>query len=75
MLNYLICVFSGVLISFTGILLGAWLIFKARAKDGEGFLRTPKGEVFTVKDGLDEPPFPEEKVLERTEKFLKTMGG
>ena len=81
MLNYLVCVFSGVLISFSGILLGAWLVFKSKARPGETFLKEPKGEVFTIKDGLDEiADFPEEsedekRVLKRTEEFLKKLGG
>lgn len=78
MFDYLICIFSGVVISFSGILLGAWLVFRSRTD--ESFLKSPRGEVFTITDGLDEATFPEEsvdekKVLERTEKFLKTIGG
>ncbi|MFH1562026.1 MAG: hypothetical protein ABIF11_01210 [Nitrospirota bacterium] len=70
-------------ITMLGVLIGGWLVFKSKSSvPNETFLgKAPKGEVFSITDGLDEAPFPEEpskdekKILERTNKFLKSLGG
>lgn len=75
---------STALIMLIGIFLGAWLMFKGNrsAKTDENFIgKRSQGEVFSITDGLDEAEFPEEpskeegKMLERTNKFLKALGG
>lgn len=75
---------STVIIMAIGILLGSWLIFKGSRsiQTGEDFIgRKPKGEVFSVTDGLDEPDFPgessqeEKHILEKTNDFLKSFKG
>ena len=66
------------------ILLGAFLIFKAKSTPGSGesFLLDPKGDVFSIPDesdasypGESEPSRDEKRVLERTNRFLKALGG
>jgi len=73
----------GSLVTIIGVLLGAWVMFKGKSsQSNETFLGSvPKGEVFSITDGLDEAPYPEEpskteeKILDRTNKFLKSLGG
>ena len=69
-------------LSLSALLLGAWLMFKAKATpgSGEGFLKDPKGEIFTIPDesppfpGSEEPSADERNVLRKTESFLKALG-
>ena len=44
------------LISLSGVALGGWLVFRTKRESYEGsfFGSQPKGEVFTISDGLDE---------------------
>jgi hypothetical protein len=60
------------------VMAGGWLVFRSKAGPGEGFVRTPKGQVFTVEEAAlapDDADTPAE-VLARTEKFLEgLMGG
>ena len=50
-------------------------------RSSEQFIGQAKGEVFSVTDGLDEADFPgeanesEKHVLEKTNAFLKKLGG
>lgn len=73
--------FIGAFLLLCGVMAGGWLVFKSKAGPGEGFIRTPKGEVFTVADPAmvedfpDEPNKAQENVLKRTGQFLKTLGG
>jgi len=66
----------GVLI-LAAVFLGGWLVFRSKAGPGEGFIRTPKGDVYRIPDADVAEEFPEapETILERTEKFLETWGG
>lgn len=66
----------GVLL-LAGVFLGGWLVFRSKAQPGEGFVRTPKGQVFSIPgaDEAEEFPEPPETILERTERFLETLGG
>jgi len=75
---------STALVMLIGILLGGWLMFKGNrsAKTNESFIgRSSKGEVFSILDDSDSPDYPEGqskeegKILERTNKFLKALGG
>lgn len=78
MIEVLAAVGFGVLLAIMSVMVGGWLVFKAKnAQYGEGFLTgVPKGEVFSIKDDLDTLDEPAEKeVLSRTESFLKTLGG
>ena len=73
--------FLGAFFVLCGVMAGGWLVFKSKAGPGEGFIRAPKGEAFTVRE-VDEVGqlFPEEtnkaqeNVLARTSQFLKTLG-
>jgi len=73
---------SGSFITMLGVFLGSWVMFKGQsAVPNESFIgRSPKGDAFTISDGLDEPEFPDEpgedekKVLERTNDFLRSLG-
>ena len=76
----LILITAGVLLAIVCVMVGAWLMFKSsRAVPGERFLGgVPKGEVFSIQDALDQEELPddaEKTVLERTEQFLKKLGG
>ena len=73
---------SGFIFAFIGILMGAYLMFKAKTTpgSGQGFLKDPKGDVFNVLDGIDplpmdgEPSADEENILKRTNRFLSELG-
>jgi hypothetical protein len=86
-MNEILIVYCSILTGFAlaamASLFGAWLSCKIMAGKGGTlpFVPEPKGEVFTIED-TDDPPFPEEKgseaqehILERTNKFLQTLGG
>jgi hypothetical protein len=78
MIEVLAAVGFGVLLAIMSVMVGGWLVFKAKnAQYGEGFLTgAPKGEAFSMKDDLDTLDEPAEKeLLSRTEQFLKTLGG
>lgn len=66
-----------VAIIFASIMLGAYLMFKGKAGPGEGFIKQPKGAVFTIPEAGSAPDYPEEdkKLLDRTEKFLSMLNG
>ena len=67
-----------------GVLLGAFVMFKGKSQpgSGEGFIKSPKGEAFTLADELDDDGFPgseepsedEKRILERADKFLGRLG-
>lgn len=74
---FLIVIFAGVLLAGICFIIGAWVMFKGKAQPGEGFVRTPKGKVFTVPDEGAED-FPEEGasvIAERSKKFLDGLLG
>lgn len=78
--GFLLLVIAGVIISGGCILLGAWIMFKAKAPEGSQFIGEPKGEVFNIPDDIiteatGEPSDGEKKLLEKTERFLKVLGG
>jgi len=83
LLEILAAVGVGVSCTIISVIVGGWLVFKSKSSvPNETFFgKAPKGEVFSITDGLDEAPFPEEpskdekKILERTNKFLKSLGG
>jgi len=69
----------GAVLAVVCIIVGGWIVFKAKsAVPGERFLGgPPKGEVFALTDALDTPDFPDENkknVLERSKKFIETLG-
>ena len=76
---------GGVLIGAGCVVLGAWVAFRVRRVPGEGagFVKDPKGEVFSIQDdtglpsfpGMDEPDAAEQKVLQRANRFLQGFGG
>jgi hypothetical protein len=57
------------------VLVGGFLVFKSKASPGEGFLRTSKGQVFTIPDAELAPDEVDQTIVERTNKFLQTLGG
>lgn len=79
MIEILAAVCIGVLIAVICFLTGGWLVYKTRnAQFGEGFFTgVPKGEVFSMKDDLDaaDEPTPEKTIMDRTNDFLKQLGG
>jgi len=83
----LICISAGLgwgLLAFAIYSYFTWKSAKP-AGEGQGFFTSPKGDVFTIRDGVDEvsglPPGAEEpskeeqNMLKRTESFLKSLGG
>ena len=79
MIEVLAAVGFGVLLAIMSVLVGGWLVFKTRnAIQGEGlFGGVPKGQVFSVKDDIDrqEEPDPEKTIMDRTNEFLRQLGG
>jgi hypothetical protein len=74
---FLLVIFAGVLMAALCFVVGAWVMFKGKAGPGEGFVRTPKGKVYTVPDEGAED-FPEEGasvIAERSKKFLDGLLG
>lgn len=80
----IILLFSGVIVAMACMVLGAYIMFKAKSPDSNsGFLREPKGDVFSIPDETSpdflntsgEPSADEKRVLEKTNEFLKTLGG
>ena len=60
------------------VFLGGYLMFKGKAGPGEGFVRTPKGQVFSIPDAEEATDFPDEDkkvVAARAEKFLSSILG
>jgi len=75
---FLIVIFAGVLLAGICFIIGAWVMFKGKAVPGEGFIRTPKGTVFSIPDAEQAEDFPAESetaVAERTKKFLDGLLG
>lgn len=76
--NLLIVLCAGVFLALISVCVGGWLVFKSKAAPGEGLFKEPKGQVFSITDGLDNEDFPEgaeKSVLEKTKKFLDVFGG
>ena len=75
---FLLVIFAGVLMAAICFVVGAWVMFKGKAVPGEGFIRTPKGTVFSIPDAEQAEDFPAESetaVAERTKKFLDGLLG
>ena len=76
---------GGVILGAGCVVLGAWMAFRVRRTPGEGagFIKDPKGEVFSIRDdvnlpgfpGVEDPTEPEKHILKKAERFLETMGG
>ena len=77
MIEILGLVAAGVGLTLLCVMVGAYVVFKAmRAVPGEKFLGgVPKGQVFSIPESTEEFPDSEKNVLEKTEKFLKTLTG
>jgi|GEM_PF-2621005 len=85
-LQCLVLISAGFFLGLISMIVGAWVMYRGKATSemGQGFIKNPKGEVFTVTDGLDEaggfpgneePSEEEKNILKRTEQFLKKLGG
>jgi len=75
---FLLVIFAGVLMAAICFVVGAWVMFKGKAGPGEGFVRTPKGQVFSIPDAEEATDFPDEDkkvVAARAEKFLSSILG
>jgi hypothetical protein len=79
--NVLILIAAGVLLGLICVMVGGWLVFRSKAAPGEGLFIEPKGQAFSITDGLDNEEFPEgsgkeeQNVLKKTAAFLKILGG
>ncbi|OGP67112.1 MAG: hypothetical protein A2031_08265 [Deltaproteobacteria bacterium RBG_19FT_COMBO_43_11] len=77
--HVLILISAGVVLALICVIVGGWLVFKSKAAPGEGLFKEPKGQVFSITDGLDNEEFPEgnaeKSVLEKTKKFLDVFTG
>jgi hypothetical protein len=79
--HVLILMGAGVSLALICVIVGGWLVFKSKAAPGEGFLKEPKGDVFSMTDGLDNEEFPggsskaEQSALKKNEIFRKLFGG
>ena len=85
-LQALILISSGIGLGLLSFIAGSWIMYRGKSTPGtgEGFLRDPKGEVFTISDDkmMDEPmgfsgepSEDEKKLLKKTERFLNALGG
>ena len=78
MFEILLAVCVGTALAIICVIVGGWLVFKGKAGPGEGFVRTPKGQVFSIPDAEDATDFPDEDkkvVAARAEKFLSSILG
>jgi len=79
---------AGMAWGLLAVVLASWITWRmVRNRPGEsaeGFFRDPKGEAFTIGDGLDEvagfpadaePSKEEQDVLQRTNRFLSVLSG
>lgn len=79
--HVLILIGAGVFLALICVMMGGWLVFRSKAAPGEGLFKEPKGQVFSITDGLDNEEFPagsnkaEESALKKTKDFLKLLGG
>ena len=77
MIEILISVISGSAMTLFAVFLGAWIMHRGTKQPGEKFVGQPKGDVFSVPFPEDMPDYPiddEQKVVEKTKSFLKTIG-
>jgi len=78
MFEILLAVCVGTALAIICVIVGGWLVFKGKSGPGEGFVRTPKGQVFSIPDAEDATDFPDEDkkvVSARAEKFLSSLLG
>ncbi|MCK9432664.1 MAG: hypothetical protein M0R00_06875 [Candidatus Omnitrophica bacterium] len=78
MFEILLAVCVGTALAIICVIVGGWLMFKGKAGPGEGFVRTPKGQVFSIPDAEQAEDFPAESetaVAERSKKFLDGLLG
>lgn len=74
---------ASVIMIISGVLLGAWIMFKGKSNTNGSFIGKEKGEVFSIQDaddladfpGAEEPNKNEKRILKKTESFLKSLGG
>ena len=82
----LILISSGIGLGLICFIAGSWIMFRGKSTPGtgEGFLRDPRGEAFTISDDRmvdepmgfsSEPNEDEKKLLQKTERFLNVLGG
>jgi len=81
----LILISSGIGLGLICFIAGSWVMYRGKVipGTGQGFLKDPKGEVFTVaEDGLNEamgfsgePSEDEKTIMKKTERFLNVLGG
>jgi len=77
-----ILVLGGITVGLFSVIVMAWVFWRIARRPGEmGLFQDPKGEAFTIRDGLDavqgfpeEPTKEENAVLQRTKRFLKVLG-
>lgn len=78
LISLLAIIAFSVLLSLLCVILGAWVMFKGKAGPGEGFIKTPKGEVFSISDAelvddATDTTKGQEQVLKNTERFLSAF--
>lgn len=78
-----IIIFSaGIGLGILCFVVGAWVMFKGQRQQGgsDGFLVSPKGDVFRIDEDMDgqppaeEPTLEEKSVIEKTNRFLSVLG-
>jgi hypothetical protein len=78
MFEILLAVCIGVALAIICFIIGGWMVFKSKSAPGEGFIRTPKGQVFSIPEAEEAEDFPDEDkkvVAARAEKFLANLLG
>lgn len=78
MFEILLSICVGAALAIICFIIGGWIVFKSKAGPGEGFIRTPKGQVFSIPEAEEAEDFPDEDkkvVAARSEKFLANLLG
>jgi hypothetical protein len=73
MFEILLAICVGAALAIICFIVGGWMVFKSKAGPGEGFIRTPKGQVFSIPEAEEAEDLPDEDkkvVAARSEKFL-----
>jgi len=80
-----IIIVVSVILSLACVLMGAFIMFRGRKTQGEGFFSEPKGDVFSIPEVEESIATPEggrmsseteeNRILANTERFLKTLAG
>jgi len=75
-IDMLIIMACGMIMAVICMIIGAFIMYKGKSSvPGEQFLGgVPKGQVFSIPEAVDIEDQPNDRILEKTEKFLSIFG-